>query len=79
MAAECNPSIATVCEHEPKSAKFMLSCTGRVVVERKMCNGATDVSMADGREMSDSEWQEYCQTVIPARWRDERGQPAYIE
>jgi len=33
---------------------------GREVKESKMRNGATSAEMADGGDMSEAEWEEYC-------------------
>lgn len=53
--------IAIVCTHNaPAPRRVMLPVNGRVVIERAMCNGATDIAMADGRPMSESEWEDYC-------------------
>lgn len=34
--------------------------SGRVVVRSPMGNGVTDASMADGGDMSETEWEELC-------------------
>lgn len=34
--------------------------SGRVVTRSPMSNGAADASMADGGDMSETEWQEIC-------------------
>jgi hypothetical protein len=36
---------------------------GRIVTHKAMDNGATEALMLDGGEMSDSEWNEYAQTI----------------
>lgn len=34
--------------------------TGRVVRHTRMANGAHNADMADGGDMSESEWEDYC-------------------
>lgn len=36
---------------------------GRIVTHSRMANGAQQADMADGGDMSETEWQEYCEIL----------------
>lgn len=63
----CNPAIATICRHKPQVECFRLF-SGTTIIEQRMCNGARAVSVADSdRELTNAEWQEYCDRTIARR------------
>ena len=67
MNRKCNPTVATVCTHSPKSEQFRLF-SGVILIGQAMCNGARDVSVLNSeRELTESEWQEYCDRTIARR------------
>lgn len=41
----------------------MILSTGRAVVESEMNNGATFAEIEGGLQMTDAEWEEYCEAV----------------
>lgn len=67
QTSSCNPAIATICTHNPQSERFRLF-SGATIVEQRMCNGARSVSVVDSdRELTNAEWQEYCDRTIARR------------
>ena len=49
-----------------KTRKVVLS-TGRVALHRILSGDVQEVYLADGGEMSNAEWDEYCAIIIEAK------------
>ena len=59
----CNRSMAIVCTHQNIAVAIVPLSTGGHVIERPMCNGATDIALASGENMSEAQWEDYCAIV----------------
>ena len=56
--------------------KVVLS-TGRVALHRIVSGDVQEVYLADGGEMSNAEWDEYCEIIIAAKRNKEKQNPAH--